>query len=68
MDETALAEWEERSLPRMKRKLLAIRRLFAEKPPARVIIADGRGNAPVADALKGAGTTITAAAMEVRHG
>lgn len=42
---------------RMKRKILAVRRLF-EVGASRVIIADGRGPHPVADALSGKGTVI----------
>ena len=42
---------------RMKRKMLAIRKLF-EHGASRVIIADGRGEHPVTDALAGKGTVI----------
>jgi acetylglutamate/LysW-gamma-L-alpha-aminoadipate kinase len=42
---------------RMKRKMMAIRKLF-EHRASRVIIADGRSEHPVADALKGKGTVI----------
>ncbi|MDI6762264.1 MAG: [LysW]-aminoadipate kinase [Thermodesulfobacteriota bacterium] len=42
---------------RMKRKMLAVRKLF-ELGASRVIIADGRGEHPVADALSGKGTVI----------
>jgi acetylglutamate/LysW-gamma-L-alpha-aminoadipate kinase len=42
---------------RMKRKILAIRKLF-DQHAARVIIADGRTDHPVADALSGKGTII----------
>jgi len=42
---------------RMKRKMLAVRKLF-EHGASRVIIADGRGEHPVADALSGKGTVI----------
>ncbi|MBN2126477.1 MAG: [LysW]-aminoadipate kinase [Deltaproteobacteria bacterium] len=42
---------------RMKRKMLAIRKLF-EQGATRVIIADGRIEHPVADALAGKGTVI----------
>lgn len=42
---------------RMKRKLMAIRKLFAHRA-GRVIIADGRVEHPVADALAGKGTVI----------
>jgi len=42
---------------RMKRKMLALRKLF-EQGDAKVIIADGRTSHPLKDALNGAGTTI----------
>lgn len=42
---------------RMKRKLMAIRRLL-ESGSARVVIADGRSEHPVADVLAGKGTVI----------
>jgi acetylglutamate/LysW-gamma-L-alpha-aminoadipate kinase len=42
---------------RMKRKMMSIRKLF-EHSASRVIIADGRGDHPVADALQGKGTVI----------
>ena len=42
---------------RMKRKMLAVRKLF-EHGASRVIIADGRKEHPVADALSGKGTVI----------
>jgi len=42
---------------RMKRKMLAFRKLF-EHGASRVIIADGRGEHPVKDALAGNGTVI----------
>ena len=42
---------------RMKRKMLALRRL-TESAPARVVIADGRVERPVAEALAGNGTVI----------
>ena len=43
---------------RMKRKMLAVRKLF-EHGASRVIIGDGRLEHPVADALAGKGTVIT---------
>ena len=43
---------------RMKRKMLAVRRLF-EEGATRVIIGDGRSEHPVADALDGKGTVIS---------
>jgi acetylglutamate/LysW-gamma-L-alpha-aminoadipate kinase len=42
---------------RMKRKMLAVRKLF-EEGASRVIFADGRKEHPVADALSGKGTVI----------
>lgn len=42
---------------RMKRKMLALRRLF-ESGASRVIISDGRAETPISDALAGKGTTI----------
>jgi acetylglutamate/LysW-gamma-L-alpha-aminoadipate kinase len=42
---------------RMKRKMLAIRKLF-EHGASKVIIADGRGEHPVSDAIAGKGTVI----------
>jgi [amino group carrier protein]-L-2-aminoadipate 6-kinase len=42
---------------RMKRKMLAIRKLL-EHGASKVIIADGRGEHPVTDALAGKGTVI----------
>jgi acetylglutamate kinase len=41
----------------MKRKMLALRRLF-DAGAAEVVIADGRNEHPVRDALAGQGTTI----------
>ena len=43
---------------RMKRKILAVRKLF-EHGASTVIIGDGRSEHPVADALAGKGTVIT---------
>ena len=42
---------------RMKRKILAVRKLF-EHGASRVVIADGRADHPVTDALSGKGTVI----------
>ena len=42
---------------RMKRKMLALRRLF-ESGASRVVIGDGRTQSPISDALAGKGTTI----------
>ncbi len=53
-----LAEWEERAEGRFKRKLAGLRKLCAEGGP-RVVIADGRGAHPLADALAGKGTVIS---------
>ena len=54
---TELADREAAVEGRMKRKMLALRRLF-EAGAAEVIIADGRTEHPVLDALAGKGTTI----------
>lgn len=54
---TDLEVHEARADGRMKRKMMAIRRLF-EHRASRVIIADGRSEHPVSDALKGKGTVI----------
>ena len=42
---------------RMKRKMLAVRKLF-EQGATRIIISDGRGDHPIVDALDGKGTVI----------
>ena len=52
-----LARWEEVATGRMKRKLLAIRRLV-QSGSTKVVIADGRTESPVADVLAGQGTVI----------
>ncbi len=52
-----LAEREAEATGRMKRKMLAIKRLGARRG-ARVVIADGRTEHPVQDALAGRGTLI----------
>lgn len=52
-----LARREGEATGRMKRKLMAIRRLV-ESAKARVVIADGRSEHPVADVLAGKGTVI----------
>jgi len=49
--------WEERSRGRIKRKLHAISRLLQEHP-TRVVLADGRIEHPLRDALAGRGTVI----------
>ena len=43
---------------RIRRKMLALRRLTQSSPPVRVVIGDGRGEQPIADALAGKGTVI----------
>ena len=58
LDATDLKRLEERAEGRFKRKLLALGRLFDTTAPT-VVMADGRTARPVADALAGAGTTIT---------
>ncbi len=57
MARTELAEREERANGRMKRKLLALRRL-TEAASTRVVVADGRSEHPLTDALAGKGTVI----------
>lgn len=52
-----LAEWEGRVGGRMRRKLMALRKLFQTHTP-HVYIADGRTSAPVSAALAGRGTCI----------
>ena len=52
-----LAEREKRVHGRMRRKLLALRRL-TERASTRVVVADGRRENPLADALAGRGTVI----------
>jgi acetylglutamate/LysW-gamma-L-alpha-aminoadipate kinase len=41
----------------MKRKMLAVRKLF-EQGATRIIISDGRSDHPITDALAGKGTVI----------
>lgn len=55
-----LERWETEATARMKRKLRAIGRLFEGTPPSRVVIADGRLDAPLRRALAGEGTVIRA--------
>ena len=57
MPRADLARREEEATGRMKRKLMAIRRLV-ESGSTRVVIADGRSEHPVADVLAGKGTVI----------
>ena len=52
-----LADREKRVNGRMKRKLLALRRI-TEQSSTRVVVADGRREKPLADALAGMGTVI----------
>jgi acetylglutamate/LysW-gamma-L-alpha-aminoadipate kinase len=52
-----IAEWEARAKGRIKRKLHALGKLFTHGSPT-VIIADGRREHPVRDALAGGGTVI----------
>ena len=52
-----IARREEQVEGRMKRKRLALRRLF-ESGASRVVIGDGRTESPISDALEGKGTTI----------
>jgi len=52
-----LQKYEEQAQGRMKRKMLALRKLF-ESGATEVIISDGRAEHPVRDALKGKGTII----------
>ncbi|HVN76001.1 MAG TPA: [LysW]-aminoadipate kinase [Thermoanaerobaculaceae bacterium] len=52
-----LAGWEERSEGRFKRKVAGLRKLCADGGPE-VVIADGRGPHPLADALAARGTVI----------
>jgi acetylglutamate/LysW-gamma-L-alpha-aminoadipate kinase len=54
-----VADWEARAEGRMKRKLHALAKLFEHGSPA-VIIADGRKEHPLAEALRGLGTVISA--------
>ena len=57
MQPNELAEWEARTSGRIKRKLHALGKLFTHGSPT-VIIADGRREHPVRDALAGRGTVI----------
>ncbi len=62
-----LASWEATAEGRIRRKLLALRRLL-EGGTARVIVADGRGEHPVADALSGLGTALSPTGVEPAAG
>ena len=57
MTQQELADRETQVEGRMKRKMLALQKLF-EAGATQVIIADGRGEHPVTDALAGKGTVI----------
>jgi acetylglutamate/LysW-gamma-L-alpha-aminoadipate kinase len=57
LDRRELAAREERSEGRMRRKLRAMGALL-EAAPTRLVIADGRSDRPVRDALDGVGTVI----------
>ena len=57
MPRADLARREKEATGRMKRKLMAIRRLV-ESGSTRVVMADGRSEHPVADVLAGKGTVI----------
>lgn len=57
MTSAELERWEESSEGRMKRKLLALVKLF-DGTKTKVIIADGRTDNPVENAMKGMGTVI----------
>lgn len=58
MSKAELEAMEERVEGRMKRKILAIRRLF-DGGDTTVIISDGRTEHPILDAIEGKGTTIS---------
>ncbi len=62
-----LAHMEERASGRFRRKLLALGRLFELTSPT-VVIADGRVEHPIAAALAGNGTTITASGARAAVG
>jgi [amino group carrier protein]-L-2-aminoadipate 6-kinase len=65
LDPGELPEWEARETGRIKRKLRALSGLFATGAPE-VIIADGRREHPVADALSGMGTIIRGKEQGIR--
>lgn len=56
-----LAQWEEQATGRFKRKIHSMRRLFATASTT-VIVADGRVDHPIAQALAGHGTIIAGSA------
>ena len=57
MTQEELVQREQQVEGRMKRKMLALRTLFSAGA-AEVVIADGRVEHPIQDALSGHGTTI----------
>lgn len=57
-----LARWEAAAGGRFKRKLMALHRLLEGRAP-RVVIADGRAEHPLADALAGIGTEVLPSAF-----
>lgn len=57
-----LARWEAAAGGRFKRKLMALRRLLEGRAP-RIVIADGRAEHPLGDALAGAGTEVLPSAL-----
>jgi acetylglutamate/LysW-gamma-L-alpha-aminoadipate kinase len=65
LDPGELPEWEARETGRIKRKLRALSGLFATGSPE-VIIADGRREHPVVDALSGMGTVIRGEGQGIR--
>lgn len=58
MPKAELEAMEEKVEGRMKRKILAMRKLFGEGGDTTVILSDGRTEHPINDALNGKGTTI----------
>lgn len=59
MSKAELEAMEQKVDGRMKRKILAIRKLFGESGDTTVILSDGRTEHPVKDALNGKGTIIS---------
>ena len=57
LSRSELAEREQQASGRMKRKLLALTRLL-DAGCARIVIADGRTESPLSEALGGAGTQV----------
>ena len=58
MSKEELEAMEQKVDGRMKRKILAIRKLFGDAGDTQVILSDGRTEHPIKDALNGKGTTI----------